>query len=59
MRRERTMAQATVREIREAIAAASERFMAVFSRSDAAGVAAAYTADGQVLPPNNDVIAGQ
>jgi ketosteroid isomerase-like protein len=53
------MAQATSREIREAIAAASARFMAVFSRGDAAGVAAAYTADGQVLPPNHDAIAGQ
>jgi uncharacterized protein (TIGR02246 family) len=53
------MAQATSREIREAIAAATERFMAVFSRGDAAGVAAAYTEDGQVLPSNNDAIAGQ
>jgi ketosteroid isomerase-like protein len=55
MRREGTVAQATAREIREAIATASERFMAAFSR----GGAAAYTADGQVLPPNHDVIAGQ
>jgi len=53
------MAKATSSEIRDAIAAASERFMAVFSRGDAAGVAAAYTEDGQVLPPNNDAIAGQ
>jgi len=53
------MAQATSSEIRDVIAAASERFMAVFSRGDAAGVAASYTEDGQVLPPNNDAIAGQ
>jgi ketosteroid isomerase-like protein len=33
--------------------------MVVFSRGDVAGVAAAYTEDGQVLPPNNDAIAGQ
>jgi uncharacterized protein (TIGR02246 family) len=59
MRRDRTMAQASSGEIREAIAAASARFMAVFSRGDAAGVAAAYTEDGQVLPPNNDAVAGQ
>jgi ketosteroid isomerase-like protein len=53
------MVQATSREIRAAIAAASARFMAVFSRGDAAGVVAASTEDGPVLPPHNDAIASQ
>jgi uncharacterized protein (TIGR02246 family) len=53
------MAQSISTEIREAIVAANERFMGAFSRGDTAGVAAAYTANGQVLPPNSDVIAGQ
>ena len=42
-----------------AIAAPIEQFMAAFSRGDAAGAAAVYTADAQVLPPNSDVITGQ
>jgi len=41
------------------IAAANENFMAAFSSGDAAGVAALYTEDGQVLPPNADVVTGQ
>jgi ketosteroid isomerase-like protein len=53
------MAQSTSTEIRNAIVAANGRFMAAFSRGDTAGVAAAYTTNGQVLPPNSGVIAGQ
>jgi ketosteroid isomerase-like protein len=53
------MAQSTTSEIREAIAAANEQFMAAFRRGDAAVVAAAYSANGQVPPPHSDVIAGQ
>ena len=45
--------------VRAAIAAPIEQFMAAFSRGDAAGAAAVYTADAQVLPPNSDVITGQ
>ena len=45
--------------IREAIAAANAEFMAAFSRGDAAGLAALYTASGQLLPPNMGVMAGQ
>ena len=52
------MAQSPSTAIRDAIAAAIEQFMAAFSRGDAAG-AALYTADGQLLPPNSDVIAGK
>jgi uncharacterized protein (TIGR02246 family) len=44
--------------IREALKAANERFMAAFGRGDAAGLAALYTEDGQVLPPNSQVVEG-
>jgi uncharacterized protein (TIGR02246 family) len=53
------MAQSSSTEIRDAIAAAVEKFMAAFSRGDAAGCAALYTEQGQLLPPNSDVITGK
>ena len=43
------MAQSSSTEIRDAIAAAIEQFMAAFSRGDAAGCAALYTEQGQLL----------
>jgi len=46
-------------QIREAIVAANEAFMAAFQAGDAAGLAALYTATGQLLPPNMDTMAGQ
>lgn len=46
-------------ELQGAIAAANERFMAVFKGGDAAGMAALYTKEGQVLPPNGDFVTGQ
>jgi uncharacterized protein (TIGR02246 family) len=45
--------------IREIIAAANEKFMAAFKRGDAAGLAALYTENGQVLPPNADFVTGK
>ena len=45
--------------VREAIAAADEQFMAVFNSGDAAGVAALYTEQGQLLPPNADIMVGR
>jgi len=53
------MAQTTATEIRAGILAANATFMAAFSRGDAAACAACYTEQGQVLPPNSDVITGQ
>ena len=53
------MVQSAATDIREAIVAANAQLTAAFSRGDAAGVAAAYTENAQVLPPNSDVIAGQ
>jgi uncharacterized protein (TIGR02246 family) len=53
------MAQTTATEVRVGILAANETFMAAFSRGDAAACAACYTEQGQVLPPNSDVITGR
>jgi uncharacterized protein (TIGR02246 family) len=53
------MAQATPTQIHNAIVAANAQFMAVFSRGDAAAVATLYTEQGQLLPPNSDVMAGK
>jgi uncharacterized protein (TIGR02246 family) len=45
--------------VREAIAAADRAFEAVFGEGDAAGVAALYTQEGQLLPPNADFMVGR
>jgi uncharacterized protein (TIGR02246 family) len=44
--------------VRDAIVAANEAFMAATRQGDAAGVAALYTTDGKVLPPNADFVTG-
>lgn len=43
----------------DAITAANEEFMALFAEGDAAGVAALYTEDGELLPPNFELMAGR
>ena len=53
------MTQSTATEVRSAIDAGVESFMAAFSRGDAAGLAALYTENGQVLPPNGDFVTGR
>jgi ketosteroid isomerase-like protein len=53
------MAQTTATEVRVGILATNEAFMAAFSRGDATACAACYTEQGQVLPPNSDVITGR
>jgi uncharacterized protein (TIGR02246 family) len=45
-------------EVHDAIVAALETFMTTFSRGDAAGTAALYTENGQLLPPNSDFVTG-
>jgi uncharacterized protein (TIGR02246 family) len=45
-------------DIRSQIEAANREFMAAFGKGDAAGIAALYASDAQVLPPNSDVIRG-
>jgi uncharacterized protein (TIGR02246 family) len=44
--------------IREAIIAADGKFVAAFNRGDAAAVAALYTEQGQLLPPNAAPVTG-
>jgi uncharacterized protein (TIGR02246 family) len=53
------MTQSTSTEVRDAIAEANENFMAAWKRGDAAGLAALYTENGQVLPPNSDFVTGR
>jgi len=45
-------------KINDAIQAGNENFMAAFKRGDAAGVAACYTNDARLLPPNGSVVTG-
>ena len=45
-------------DIRSAIEAVNEKFMAALTRGDAAGVAALYTADARLLPPNLEMMKG-
>lgn len=45
-------------DIRSQIEAANRGFEAAFAKGDAAGVAACYTADGQILPPGASPMTG-
>jgi len=53
------MSQADSSEMRAAIEAANDVFMATFNRGDAAGLAALYTEDGQFMPPNAGFMTGR
>ena len=46
-------------DLRDVIASQNEQFMAAFAEGDAAGLAALYTEDGQVLPPNAGFVTGK
>ena len=52
------MLQSTA-DVQEAIAAVIEKFMAAYNQGDAAGLAALYTENGQLLPTNSDLISGK
>ena len=52
------MSQSTI-EVREAITAAIEKFMAAYNQGDAAGLAALYTENGQLLPTSSEFITGK
>jgi len=41
------------------IKAGLEKWMACANRGDLAGIAALYTEDGQILPPNSDFVTGR
>jgi len=55
----RSAHMATPSPIRRAIEAADQQFELAFGRGDAAVVAQLYTENGQVLPPQSDVITGR
>lgn len=46
-------------EIREAIRNTNQKFSEAFMRGDAAGVAALYTSDARLLPPNQPMTSGR
>jgi uncharacterized protein (TIGR02246 family) len=46
------------KEIHDAILAVEERFMAAYNRGDARGLAALYTPDGEIMPPNTEAVTG-
>jgi uncharacterized protein (TIGR02246 family) len=48
----------TPQDVSREIEAANAEFVTAWSKGDAAAVAALYTADGQLLPPNGDVVTG-
>src|SRR5436853_1354167 len=52
------MAGSSTGSPREAILAANKIFMKAFADRDAAGMAALYTRNGQLLPPNSDFVTG-
>jgi uncharacterized protein (TIGR02246 family) len=58
-RRATMITQPTASGIRDAIAAANEEFVTAVKRGDAASLAALYTENGQVLPPNGDFVTGK
>ena len=53
------MKEMTRTALHDAVASANEEFAARFNDGDAAGMAELYTEDGQVLPPNGDVVNGR
>ena len=52
------LAEEQTADVREAISSANEQFMAAFNAGDAAGLAALYTTEGQLLPTGSDFITG-
>jgi uncharacterized protein (TIGR02246 family) len=53
------MTQSSTTAIRAAIMVPIAHFTEAFRRGDAAGAAAVYTSDGQVLPPNHEFVTGR
>ncbi len=51
--------QDNTEEARAGIETTNQQWMAAFSKGDAAGVAACYTEDAQLLPPNSEIVSGR
>ena len=45
-------------EVREAIKNTNLKFAEIFQRGDAAGIAALYTADARLMPPDTPILSG-
>lgn len=56
---EPVLAQQDNSKIREAIAATNQKFEKALVFGDWAGLAALYTENGQLLPPNSDIVSGR
>ena len=46
-------------DVREVIKSANQNFMDAFKRGDAAGIAALYTDEAKLLPPDNQMMSGR
>ncbi len=46
-------------KVRNEITSANEAFMYAFNQGDASGLAALYTENGQILPPNSEFVTGK
>jgi uncharacterized protein (TIGR02246 family) len=46
------------KEIHDAIVAVEKTFMAAYNGGNASSLAALYTTDGQIMPPNTEAVAG-
>ncbi len=53
------MAKTRASDLKSVIEAANKVFMATFKQGDAAGLAALYTEDGQLMPPNAGFMTGR
>src|SRR5437763_14422751 len=52
------MPNSSTAALRESVEAANQKFMKAFADRDAAGMAALYSRNGQLLPPNSDFVTG-
>ena len=46
-------------DVRQAVEAGNAKWMAAFNRGDAAAVAALYTDDATLMPPNSEIVEGR
>lgn len=53
------MGQETTSDVRAQLEATNQAFLDALEQGDPAGMAATYTTDGQVLPPNAAAVAGR
>jgi uncharacterized protein (TIGR02246 family) len=58
-RKENIMGQESSSDVRAQFEATNQAFLEALDRGDPAAMAATYTVDGQVLPPNAEAVAGQ